>query len=241
MDDAPRDRLSRPAEPRTTGETGGTREGNKDEGVVSLLEPTAMDHAESDDDASNAAVAGVLLAAGTSSRFDGENKLLASVDGEPMVRRAAKSLVAARVDPVAVVVGHEADAVRDALDGLAVELVRNPDYREGQSASVRRGIEAVPNRADAAVVALGDMPSVDPASVDELVDAYRAGVGNALAAASDGERGNPALFDADYFADLAAIDGDTGGREILRRDGELVETGDPGVRQDVDRREDLTK
>lgn len=194
---------------------------------------------ESDADASD--VAGVLLAAGTSSRFEGGNKLLADVDGAPLVRRAAATLEAARVDPVVVVLGRDAPAVRDALDGLALETVENPDYAAGQSTSLERGIRAVATRADAAVVALGDMPFVESATVDALVDAYRDGVGDALAAAYDGGRGNPALFDADYFPALTALEGDVGGRELLRRNGTLVETDDPGVRLDVDRRADLER
>ncbi|WP_459808026.1 nucleotidyltransferase family protein [Halopiger thermotolerans] len=191
------------------------------------------------DTADATGVAGVLLAAGTSSRFEGGNKLLATVDGTPIVRRAAATLVDAPVDPVVAVVGHEGDAVRDALEGLAVEVVDNPDYRAGQSTSVRRGIDAISDQAAAAVISLGDMPSVDSDSVAALVDAYRAAAGDALAAAYDGERGNPVLFDADYFGDLTDLEGDVGGREILRCDGTLVETGDPGVRADVDRRTDL--
>ena len=84
--------------------------------------------------------------------------------------------------------------------------------------------------------ALGDMPDVVPSSVDALIDAYGAGAGDALAAAHEGERGNPVLFDARHFDDLADVDGDVGGREILL-DGDasaLVETGDPGVVRDVD-------
>jgi molybdenum cofactor cytidylyltransferase len=184
-------------------------------------------------------VAGVVLAAGTSSRFGERNKLLATVDGVPVVRRAVETLLASRVDSVTVVVGHEADRVRGTLDGLDVAVVANPDYREGQATSVGRGVAAVRDRADAAVFALGDMPAVAPASVDALVAAYLDGAGDALACACDGQRGNPALFDARHFDALAGVEGDVGGRAILRREGGLAETGDPGVLADVDRPTDL--
>jgi len=186
-------------------------------------------------------VAGVLLAAGTSTRFGDRNKLLATVEGTgaPVVRRAASTLLASRVDGVTVVVGHEDERVRAALDGLDVAVVENPDYRDGQATSVRAGVRAVRDRADAAVLALGDMPFVAPASVDALVDVYLTGRGDALAVAHEGRRGNPVLFDARYFDDLAAVEGDVGGRAILLREGRLVETGDPGVRRDVDTPADL--
>jgi len=187
-------------------------------------------------------VAGVLLAAGTSTRFGDRNKLLATVDGRPVVRHAAATLREARVGPVTVVVGHEADRVRTALEGLNVSFVENSDYRAGQATSVRTGVATLRDRGDvdAAVIALGDMPFVAPGSVDALVDAYLAGAGDALAAAADGDRGNPVLFDARYFEALTAVEGDVGGRAILLREGRLVETDDPGVRRDVDTPEDLS-
>ena len=185
-------------------------------------------------------LAGLVLAAGTSSRFDG-NKLLARVDGRPLVEHAARTLVDAGLDPVIIVVGHEADRVRDALSALPVSFVENPEYETGQASSVRAGIEALPAPVEGVVIALGDMPAVSPASVDKLVAAYEDGAGTALAAAYEGERGNPVLFDAAHFPALTDVSGDIGGREILQSspDAALVETGDPGVLRDVDTVDDL--
>lgn len=190
------------------------------------------------------AVHGVLLAAGTSSRFGDRNKLLAEVDGEPIVRRAARTLLGAALSGVTVVVGHEAAAVRDAVADLDVRVVYAPDYAEGQSRSVRTGVRAAAaTGADAVLIALGDMPDVDPASVNALVAAYAAGEGTALAAAHEGTRGNPVLFDRRFFEALTDVSGDVGGRRILRsaEGAALVETGDPGVRRDVDTRADLRR
>jgi molybdenum cofactor cytidylyltransferase len=199
-----------------------------------VIDPGAV---ESDRSAS---VAGLLLSAGESSRFEGGNKLLATLDGEPLVRHAALSLVDARLEPRIAVLGNDAPTVETALDGLDFEFVHNPDYAAGQSASVRRGVAALSD-VDAVVIALGDMPRVDPASMRALVRVYESGRASALAAACDGKRGNPVLFDRRYFDALTDVDGDTGGREILL-EGEhsaLVETGDPGVLRDVDTRADL--
>ncbi|QFU83230.1 nucleotidyltransferase family protein [Natronorubrum aibiense] len=188
-------------------------------------------------------VAGVVLAAGTSSRFGADNKLLATVDDEPVVRRATRTLLESSVDPVVVVLGHQADRVRAALEGLPVETHLNEAYETGQASSLRTGIRAVRDHGDcdAAVVALGDMPFVDPETVETLVAAYAANVGEAIAAAFDGERGNPVLFDARFFDVLTDVDGDIGGREIfLESDSSvLVAVDDPGVRRDVDVPADL--
>jgi len=193
-----------------------------------------------DDPVRTGRVAGVLLAAGTSSRFGEANKLLARVDGDPIVRRAGRTLAGADVSPLLAVVGHEAERVREALSGLGYRIVENPAYARGQATSVRAGIGAL-DGVDAVVLALGDMPFVDPATIDALVRTYRAGTWTALAAACRGRRGNPVLFDATHFDALTDVEGDVGGRAILL-DGDasaLVETGDPGVLRDVDTRGDL--
>lgn len=191
----------------------------------------------------SASVRGVLLAAGTSSRFGAANKLLQTVEGKPLVRHAAETVVGSNLDGVTVVVGHEADRVRTALDGLAVTVRENEDYATGQSTSVRVGInDAVGRGADAALVALGDMPWVSVGSVDSLVDAYRRGVSDLVVAACDGQRGNPVLFDSRFFDALAGVNGDVGGRGILFEADTTVavETGDPGVLRDIDRPSDLS-
>lgn len=202
-----------------------------------------MTDGETEGTTGSSVVGGVLLAGGTSSRFGDRNKLLVPLEEGPLVRCAARTLVEAAVDPVVVVVGHEADRVRAAVSNLPVTTVHNPAYAAGQSTSVRVGIDALRERAavDAAVVALGDMPFVDPSSVDALRAAYAAGAGDALALAYDGERGNPVLFDRRFFDRLTDVEGDVGGRAVLL-DGDasaLVAVDDPGVRRDVDEPGDL--
>lgn len=190
----------------------------------------------------DATVHGVLLAAGTSTRFGDRNKLLAEVDGEPIVRRAARTLLDASLAGVTVVVGHEASAVREALADLPVRVVFVPDYAEGQSRSVRAGVRAAASTdPDAVVIALGDMPDVRPSTVDALVAAYEAGCGTILAAAYRGERGNPVLFDRQFFDALTDISGDVGGRKLFGTadDAALIDTDDPGVRRDIDTHADL--
>ncbi|WP_299233923.1 nucleotidyltransferase family protein [Natronomonas sp.] len=213
-----------------------------DHGLAVVEPPFEADGADGAD-----GIAGVVLAAGTSERFGAENKLLATVEGEAIVRRSVRTLLAAGLDPIVVVVGHEADAVGAAVSDLPVSTVENDAYESGQASSVRAGIDALEGNgrpeaeAEAAVVALGDMPFVDPGTVESLVSAYRSGVADALAAATDGVRGNPVLFDRRFFEELTAIDGDTGGRSVLLEgpSAALVDVEDRGVRRDVDVRSDL--
>jgi|AntDeeMetagen134_2_1112570.scaffolds.fasta_scaffold08446_2 molybdenum cofactor cytidylyltransferase len=186
----------------------------------------------------------LVLAAGTSSRFGDENKLLAEIGGEALVRRAVVSALASPVDEVVVVVGHNAPVVRETLSNLEVEFVTNDDHEQGQSTSIHAGVAAARERDwDAAVFALGDMPHVDPGSIERLLKAYAADHGTILAAAYDRQRGNPALFDAAHFDALEEIEGDTGGRELIvgSAAAALVDTDDPGVVRDIDRRDDIDR
>lgn len=198
-----------------------------------VIEP---DDRDADRSRADATIHGVVLAAGESRRFGDRNKLLVAVDGVPIVRDAVRTLLAAELDGVTVVLGHEAERVRSALADLDVQFVENERYRQGQGTSVAAGVVAAGD-ADAVLIALGDMPHVDPASVDRLLEVYRAGAWSALAAAVDGRRGNPVLFDRRHFETLRSLDGDRGGRDVLlgASDGALVETGDPDVLRDVDR------
>ena len=185
-------------------------------------------------------VGAVLLAAGQGTRFESGNKLLADLDGTPLVRHAAEALQATDLAGPVVVLGHEASAVRDALSGLDLSFVVNEEYAAGQSTSVAAGVAAAQDRDwDAALFALGDMPAVAVSTIDRLVSTYREGDASVVAPAYEGTRGNPVLFGARHFDALADVSGDRGGRDLVEEYGTLVSIDDPGVRRDVDRREDL--
>lgn len=186
-------------------------------------------------------VRAIVLAAGSSTRYGPKNKLLTPIDGDAIVRRAVSSLVQADVDTIHVVVGHEAEDVKAAVSDFDVVFVDNPAYAEGQASSVRAGLESLPEATDAALFHLGDMPAVRPASIRLVVAAYRADVADAVAAGYRGTRGNPVLFDSQYFPELRDISDDHGGRYVLLDSDRaaIVETNDPGVTADVDEQEDL--
>lgn len=84
---------------------------------------------------------GVLLAAGTSSRYGSKNKLLGRIQGEEMVRRSAKTLLATDLSGIVAVLGHEVPAVREALQDLDIDISENEKYESGQGTSVREGFD----------------------------------------------------------------------------------------------------
>ena len=168
-------------------------------------------------------IGGILLAAGQSRRMGPVNKLLAEVDGIPMVVHAARALIASRADPVVVVLGHEPDRVKEALAGLDVAFVRNPDFAGGLSTSLRAGVEALPGRIEGAVVALGDMPRVSPRDIDALIDAFDPASGHTICVPThNGKRGNPVLWARRYFAEMASVSGDVGARHLIGENADQV-------------------
>ncbi len=190
-------------------------------------------------------VAALVLAAGHSTRMGGANKLLARVDGAPVVARAVDAALASRAEPVVVVTGHEAERVARALGARRVRLVHNADHAKGLSASLRAGLDALSDSVDGALVCLGDMPWVTAAHLDALVAVFarRAPEGPPICVpVFDGERGNPVLWPARHFDALRAVEGDTGGRDLLHlhaSEVRQVPVPDDGVRRDVDVPTDL--
>ncbi len=188
-------------------------------------------------------MAATVLAAGLSRRWGADNKLLALVDGAPMIRWTVQAVLGSAVRPVIVVTGHEADAIIRALDGLAVGFAHATSYAEGMSASLKAAISAVPLDCAGALICLGDMPYVRPETLDRLAAAFDPSFGHAaLIPSYRGERGNPVLLGRALFAGIASLSGDQGARPLLVAAGEYVAelpVEDSGVLRDVDRPEAL--
>ena len=192
-------------------------------------------------------VAGILLAAGTSSRM-GSNKLLLELDGESVVRGAVRRALAGGLSPVLVVLGHEPDTVRQEIEDLPCRCVLNPLYEQGINASLGRGVEAVPPEARAAMVVLADMPFVSPEMIAAMLARYRATT--ALLVVSDyaGVNAPPIVYDRDLFPELLATTGEGCGREVVRRHRGEAEVAtwpaaalaDLDVPEDYDRLEAMT-
>jgi molybdenum cofactor cytidylyltransferase len=181
-------------------------------------------------------IAAIVLAAGRASRM-GSNKLVAELDGEPIVRRTVRAVLGSHARPVVVVTGHEADAVRSALAGFDVRFVHNPDFADGMSTSLRVGLAAA-GAVDAALICLGDMPRLRAEHFDAVIDAFRAGDPDGIVVPTyDRKRGNPVLWPRRYFAEIAALSGDVGARALIDRHADqlrLVSIDDPAILVDVD-------
>jgi molybdenum cofactor cytidylyltransferase len=170
-------------------------------------------------------VGAVVLAAGASVRMAGANKLLADLHGRTVVEHVVRTALEAGTDPVVVVTGHEASAVREALSGYPVELLENPRWAEGMGTSVAAGASALEGRVAGVLICLGDMPRVVAEDLRALMDAFASDRPDPAAAyvpEHGGRRGNPVLWSASWLPELCRLTGDQGARALLRDAGVRV-------------------
>lgn len=188
-------------------------------------------------------VAALVLAAGRSTRFGPANKLLADLDGAPVVAHTVRAVLASGARPVLVVTGHMEAEVRAALAGLDVAFATSPDYRNGLAASLKAGLGQLPGGLDGVVVALGDMPGVTGSDIDRLISGLEPKEGRAIVVpVHGGRRGNPVLFAAHLIPELTQVEGDTGARQVIQAHADEVaevEIGSPRIFADVDTPEAL--
>lgn len=166
-------------------------------------------------DRSRRRVAGVILAAGLSSRM-GKNKLLLELGGETVVRRAVRSALEAALDPVVVVLGHEAGRVEDELAGLSHVPLLNPKYAEGVGTSLKAGVAAA-RAADALVVVLADMPFVTASMIATVVEQYRASGARLVVSRYGDVDAPPICYDRSLFDELIAEPGERCAKRVVRR------------------------
>ena len=160
--------------------------------------------------------AGIILAAGASSRF-GQPKQLLDYHGEPFVRVVAKTALKAGLSPVVVVVGANADAITKALENLPLTIVHNSEWMAGQSTSMKAGLNHLPDNTGGAIFLLADQPQVSVELLRALMEPHSQDLPPILAPYVFDQRANPLLFDRITFADLLTVTGDTGGRAIFSK------------------------
>lgn len=159
-------------------------------------------------------IAGLVLAGGAGRRFGG-GKLLAELDGRPLLEHALAAMAAAPLDRTVVVLGADADDVLARVKLHGAEPVMCEDWEEGQSASLREGVEELAG-ADAVVVTLGDQPRLSPKAVERVI-AARDPAAEAVRATYGGAPGHPVLLERPLLARVHVLHGDTGARALLAR------------------------
>ncbi len=180
-------------------------------------------------------VGAILLAAGSARRM-GEDKLLADLDGKPLVMHAFEAIEAAMLDSPVVAISP-GSRVASLLEGRA-KLVEVANHREGMGHSLAAAIRKAPLGWTATIVCLADMPFVRPLTLMALAREEAAKV--IVRPTFEGKPGNPVLWGCGHFNRLGQLTGDQGGRALFERyPVELLECGDPGILIDIDTPEAL--
>ena len=186
-------------------------------------------------------VAGIILAAGGAHRY-GDAKLLLPWRGKPLIRHVAENAIRAGVSTLVVVLGSMINPIQEALAGLAVEFIINADWAQGQSTSIKKGLNAIPNHYGAAIFLLGDQPQIPSSLLSSLIESHRHSLAPITAPLVNGTRSNPVIFDRSTFPNLLELQGDTGGRAIFSKyQLEWVNWNDDRILLDVDTPEDYQR
>lgn len=163
-------------------------------------------------------IAGIVLAAGESSRY-GQPKQMLDWKGEPFVRAVARTALQAGLSPVVVVTGANREQVDSSVNDLDVSTVYNEQWKTGQASSIRTGLDAlaIAHKAGGAIFLLADQPQLTTSVLRALVEKHAEGLYPVVAPMVIDRRANPVLFDQTTFPDLLTLEGDVGGRAIFHK------------------------
>lgn len=189
-------------------------------------------------------IVAVVLSAGASSRM-GRPKALLPLDGVPFIERIVRALERTEVDRTLVVLGHNAEAMREAIAYLGVDTVVNPDYARGQLSSLHTAIRALDGEpVEAILVHLVDHPFIESRLVDRMIERFRAEEKLIVVPRFNGRRGHPVLFSGKLFPEFLAASLDTGAKPVVHGHPEEtleLDTEEAGILVDIDTPEEYRK
>ena len=180
----------------------------------------------------------VLLAAGRSERMGRNNKLLLNVDGIPLVRKSAINILNSNVTSMTVVTGFDENKIVNALSGLNVNFVKNINFREGLSSSLKAGLANITPTPSAVIICLADMPKIQPEHINQLIENFDPLKGWEICIpTNNGKRGNPVLIGSRFFPYIFETSGDFGAKQVMKRHSDKiveVEIGTSDIHFDID-------
>ena len=185
-------------------------------------------------------VTAIILGAGESSRM-GRPKLLLPFGDSTMIGTVISRVLASSVEKAIVVLGSNYESHREVIKDYPVEIVNNKRYREGMFSSVKCGLEAVPDAADAVMVLLGDQPMIQADEMDQLIASYRDSEKEISIATHEKKRGHPILFGRKFISEITGYSGEASLRDLLQKHpSEILEikTGNDRILRDIDTEND---
>ena len=180
----------------------------------------------------------VLLAAGRSERMGRNNKLLLNVDGIPLVRKSAINILNSNVTSMTVVTGFDENKIVNALSGLNVNFVKNINFEEGLSSSLKAGLANITPTPSAVIICLADMPKIQPEHINQLIENFDPLKGWEICIpTNNGKRGNPVLIGSRFFPYIFETSGDFGAKQVMKQHSDKiveVEIGTSDIHFDID-------
>ena len=180
----------------------------------------------------------VLLAAGRSERMGRNNKLLLNVDGIPLVRKSAINILNSNVTSMTVVTGFDENKIINALSGLNVNFVKNINFQEGLSSSLKAGLANITPTPSAVIICLADMPKIQPEYINQLIENFNPLKGWEICIpTNNGKRGNPVLIGSRFFPYIFETSGDFGAKQVMKQHSDKiveVEIGTSDIHFDID-------
>jgi len=188
-------------------------------------------------------ISAILLGAGESKRM-GKNKLFLSWGKRTILDHCLQALLRSMAKEVVVVINNRMEDIAHYLREKGVKVVVNPDYKEGMSGSIRRGIRALDPKSDGILISLGDQPFIKTRTINALIEAFGKAEGKIIVPSFKGERGHPVIFHRKYEEELLRLKGDAGGKTIMIKhpeDVRIITVKSEGVIRDIDIWEDYKK
>ena len=185
----------------------------------------------------------MILAAGESKRM-GKPKLLLPFGEKTIIETIVATVVSSKVEKTLVVLGSEREKIEQKIKNYSLKIAFNPNFRSGMLSSVQAGFQAFPENAQAALVVLGDQPSISISVINELIDAYQRTRKGIVLPVYKGERGHPVLIDAKYWKEVENLSPGVGLRgTVYNHPEDIVEVDmeTPSIFQDIDDESDYKK
>jgi molybdenum cofactor cytidylyltransferase len=182
-------------------------------------------------------IAGLILAAGESSRM-GSDKALLAYRGRTFLETIILNLRSAGIEKIAVVLGHHAEEIQRAVDLAGTQVVLNPDYRRGQTSSLQVGLAALAEHSpEAVILCLVDHPAVSAAVMTKLGDRFERTRPAVVIPTCEGQRGHPVVISQALFSEILAFPPDKGANSVIQKyhdATQFVEVADRAILLDVD-------
>lgn len=182
-------------------------------------------------------IAGLILAAGESRRM-GRDKALLTYHGKSFLETIVENLRAAGIEKITVVLGHHADAIQRAVNLANVGVIVNPEYEQGQTSSLQKGLASLASEsAEAAILCLVDHPAISSAVLSQLVERFEASHPPVLIPTYKGERGHPVVISQAVFPELLALPSGQPANTVIRKYRDVtqfLEVAERGILVDVD-------